>query len=226
MPEYTCYDLAGEPTPCSSQQMGEQYWEAVQSGDPNDLYIWYNTHLSGFLENIETEGFDPTDPSDFNQWMGTYGQYFAPLAFDEADYNRINRESRLQKEALRLSFFEDQPTAELQEGRRGFSGTGGTGATAPSAWEQYRSGHQDILSSTGMQLQDLYGQFGSNFLMTSTAIAGMDAYGDPDLGEDEYPGFSYEGAEGDMEFYDFTECLESCYEELGNNTQCAQACLD
>ena len=125
MPDYTCYDLAGVTVPCSSQQMGEQYWEAVQSGDPDDLLNWWSTHLSGFLEN--TDLVDAADPMQFNQWMSTYGQYYAPLSFNEADFNRINRESGLQKEQLQLSYFEDQPAAELAEGRRGFSGAGGTG---------------------------------------------------------------------------------------------------
>ena len=52
-----CYDLQGNVVPCSTEQMGEQYYTAVQSGDPDELMAWWQQNMSYFLEvneNIDT----------------------------------------------------------------------------------------------------------------------------------------------------------------------------
>ena len=218
-----CYDLQGNVVPCSTEQMGEQYYTAVQSGDPDELMAWWQQNMSYFLEG--NENIDTSDPGQMNAWMAQYGQYFAPLSFDEADYSRIQRESGLKRDKLKLEFLEGQPKDELIRGKRGFSGTGGLADVDTSAWDRYSSGLQSIASTQGQSLQDLYGSFGDNFLQLNIALAGMGAFTDDmgDWGAEQETGFSYD-EESDYETY--SECLQSCYESLGDNLQCAQICLD
>ena len=245
-----CYDIAGNEVPCSTEQMGEQYYTAVQSGDASQLNDWWNQHLSFFMEG--NEDIDINNPEVYNQWMGTYGQYFAPLSFDERDYNRILREKRLKSNKLKLEFLEGSPKAEITQGKRGFSGAGGTAKATNTMWDTYASGLQGIQTSTQEDLQDLYGSFGDNFLQLNIALAGMGAFTDPEYSQE--VGFSYEDPiceEGDEECFDnwlvdneqafqeeganpyefeefgsYQECLESCYESEGDYTGCAQSCLD
>lgn len=230
MPDLTCYDFAGNPVPCSSEEIGEQYYTAVQSGNPDELIEWYNFHLSPFLEGADLDEDFGSDPELFNQWMGSYGQYYAPMQFDQADFDRINRESSLQKEQLQLRFMESQPGAELEEGKRGFASTGGTGQIASSIMDDYAANYQSITSSHGQQLSDLYGDFGQNFLMTTTAVAGLGGFLDPILSADDWGAegaFSYIGDDQEDQAYDtLGQCLEACYEETGDYLQCSQSCLD
>tara|TARA_R100000458_G_C8258077_1_gene233920 strand:+ start:118 stop:945 length:828 start_codon:yes stop_codon:yes gene_type:complete len=179
MPDYTCYEPGTtNQIPCSTEEMGQQYFEAVQSGDPSTVIDWYQAHLAHFMS--ETEGVDINDPAQFNQWMGTYGQYFAPLNVDMAEHSRISRESNLQRENLALEFMEKQPSKDLEIGKRGFANVG-TGRISSNMWDEYLSSHQNVSTQSEMAYQDLYGDFGSDWLMMASSIAGTDAYTTPEL---------------------------------------------
>ena len=226
-----CLDLQGNEVPCGTEQLGEQYYSAVQSGDPSAVTDWWQQHLGFFLAG--NEDIDINDPAQFNQWMQTYGTYFSPMQFDETDYNRVQREAGLKKEQLKMQYMEGTPQQQLQEGQRGFSSTGGTASLQSNMWDEYSRGLQGIESVAGAEVQDIYSSFGDQFLQMNVALAGMGAFGDPDLTEG--GSFSYQQPETDdfipdetdvFEFDSLEECLSSCYETTGDYSGCSQQCLD
>lgn len=225
-----CYDLQGNEVPCGTEDLGEQYYTAVQSGDPSAVTDWWQQHLGFFLQG--NEDININDPAEFNQWLGTYGQYYAPIQFDETDYRRVQRETNLKREKLKLDFMSSTPQEQLQEGQRGFSSTGGTASVKSNMWDEYSRGLQGIESIAGNEMQDIYGSFGDQFLQMNVALAGMGAFGNPDL-EDNIEAFSYDQPDMDMPdetdqiaFDTLEECLQSCYEATGDYSGCSQQCLD
>ena len=198
MPIQECYDDLGYVTACSNLEYVQQWYNALQQWQNNpeagsaNISQFFETHLNPFI-NPESGQLATSD-----QFLHSYGQYITDLIPDFGALDRHNRIADLKKNRFQKDYGAELSKRQMEIGHRGFSGAGESLGRREEFLDRYttQAGKADIQAT--MDLETLYGQWGSNFI-TSLETLQESAFGDSPAYED-------------VGTWTFENCLNDCSE--------------